>query len=158
MATKMQYQDCIHKHTPGVSTDVFDGEIYHSLLNRRVKFGGKALSHNCFADGRDIALGLSTDGFAPFKRCKNTAWPLIIFNYNLPPELWILEDDILSLGIIPGLKKPVDADSFLWPLLCELRRLAFGVCAFDILSSKLFSLRAFLILVFGDIPAISMII
>jgi len=136
----MQYQDRIHKHTPGVSTNVFDREIYHSLLNQWVKFGGKALSRNCFADGRDIALGLSTNGFASFKRCKNTAWPLIIFNYNLPPELQILEDNILSLGIIPSPKKPVDADSFLWPLLHELHCLTFGICAFDILTSKLFSL------------------
>jgi hypothetical protein len=40
-----------------------------------------------FKDDRDMALGLSTDVFAPFKKHKLTAWPLIIFNYNLPPEI-----------------------------------------------------------------------
>jgi hypothetical protein len=65
---------------------------------------------------------------------------------------------MLSLGIIPGPKKPIDADSFLWPFVQELFRLMYGVRAYDTLSSKLFSLRAYLILAFGDIPAISMII
>ena len=44
------------------------------------------MSHEYFSGPRDIALGLSTDGFAPFKRHKSTAWPLVLFNYNLSPE------------------------------------------------------------------------
>ena len=52
---------------------------------------------------------------------------------------------------------PEDFDSFLWPFVKEMLRLAIGVHAYDILSDDFFALRAFLILVFGDIPAISMI-
>lgn len=140
-----------------MKSDVFDGSNYRSLRKQQVKLQGKYLNHRYFADGHDVALGLSTDGFAPFKRRKNTAWPLIIFNYNLPPEIRFHMDNILALGVIPGPKKPVDIDSFLWPLLQELHRLATGVRAFDILTSTLFSLRAYLILAFGDIPAVSMI-
>jgi len=157
MATKMQYRDRDHKHMPGTKTDVFDGRNYQSLRRQGIELRGQRLDRKYFADGRDVALGLSTDGFAPFKRRKNTAWPLIIFNYNLPPEIRFHLENILALGVIPGPKKPVDIDSFLWPLIQELYRLAAGVRAFDILSSKLFALRAFLILAFGDIPAISMI-
>jgi hypothetical protein len=157
MAEKMSYHAHVHTRTPGKSTDVFDGSNYCHLCNKPVNLEGKVYKHKYFADGRDIALGLSTDGFAPFKRQKNTAWPLIIFNYNLPPEIRFHIDYILALGIIPGPKKPIDSDSFLWPVVQELLRLAIGVCAFDILTSTLFVLRAFLILVFGDIPAISMI-
>src|SRR5258707_6004377 len=62
-----------------------------------------------------------------------------------------------SLGVIPGPKKPKDADSFLWPFLQELFRLAYGVKALDILAKAFFLLCAFLIVVFGDIPAISML-
>src|SRR5215469_11838970 len=36
-------------------------------------------------------------------------------------------------------------------------RLAIGVRAFDILTSQIFALRAFLILVFGDMPAMAMV-
>jgi len=48
-------------------------------------------------------------------------------------------------------------DTFLWPFLQELQKLAFGVTAFDVLSSQSFILCAFLILIFGDIPAIAML-
>jgi len=39
----------------------------------------------------------------------------------------------------------------------ELRKLAIGVSAYDALSGSLFSLHAYLITGFGDIPAVSML-
>jgi len=74
-------------------------------------------------------LGLSTDGFGPFKHHIKTAWPIILFNYNLPSEERFQKDNIISVGIIPGPKKPGDCDSFLWPLIQELLQLAIGVTA-----------------------------
>lgn len=103
---------------------------------------------------------MDSDGFAPFNKRKSTASPIIIFSYNLPPEIRFLIDNILSLGVIRGPKKPQDCNSFLWPFVQELFRLfAQGVRAFDVLMNGLFLLRAFkfLILVFGDIPAVSML-
>ena len=76
---------------------------------------------------------------------------------NLPPETRFHQDNILCVGVIPGPKKPHDMDSFLWPLVTELLKLAAGVVAFDALSQSLFLLRAHLILVCGDIPAISLL-
>jgi hypothetical protein len=140
----------------GVS-DIFDGLHYQSLRTKHVVVGDETLPHKFFADDRDIALGLSTDGFSPFKRRKTTAWPLILFNYNLGPEIRFHVDRILALGIVPGPKKPLDMDSFMWPAIVEFLKLMRGVNAFDGLSKKFFSLRAYLIAVFGDIPAISML-
>ena len=91
-----------------------------------------------FSDPRDIALGLSTDGFGPFKKCTKTAWPLIIFNYNLPPKERFKKENIISLGTIPGPKKPGDMDSFLWPLVQELLQLEIGVSAFDSIAQVSF--------------------
>jgi hypothetical protein len=119
--------------------------------------GDERLPFWFFSDPRDIALGLSTDGFGPFKHRTKTAWPIILFNYNLPPEVRFQKDNIISVGVIPGPKKPCDFDSFLWPLVQELLQLAIGVQAFDALSRTSFLLRAYLILVFGDIPAVAMI-
>src|SRR6266849_6280803 len=48
-------------------------------------------------------------------------------------------------------------DSFAWPALVEFLRLQMGVRAFDAQAKEFFLLRAYLILVFGDIPAISML-
>lgn len=155
MAEKMQYRSQ-YRHTDGRVDDIFDGTTYESLRRRNIRVG-KVLLFKYFADARDVALGLSTDGFAPHKRRKSTAWPLILFNYNLPPEIRFHLNNIISLGVIPGPKKPHDIDSFLWPMIREFVQLAQGVRAYDILSSEIFALRAFLVVVFGDIPAVSML-
>jgi hypothetical protein len=146
-----------HRHVDGTTTDVFDGSAYRNLRQHHVEIKGQKLPHAYFSDDRDIALGLSTDGFAPWKRRKHTAWPLILFNYNLPPESRFHAGEIMALGVIPGPKKPVDIDSFLWPAVLEFIKLAQGVRAFDILKAELFLLHAYLILVFGDIPAVALL-
>ena len=69
--------------------------------------------HQFFQDPCDVALGLSTDSFTPFKHRMTTCWPLILFNYNLPPEDWFYVSNIISLSVIPGPKKPINMDSFL---------------------------------------------
>jgi hypothetical protein len=74
MATKMQYRESGHKYTPGIKTYIFNGRNYQSLHKQRIELGGKHLDQKYFADGRDVALCLSTDGFAPFKQRKDTAW------------------------------------------------------------------------------------
>lgn len=156
-ALLMEHRAKGHQPKDGIISDVMDSQNYQQLLSEHVRIGDKVLAHKYFDDHRDIALGLSTDGFAPHRRRKKTAWPLILFNYNLPPEIRFHLQHILPLGVIPGPKKPVDFDSFLWPAIQEFLRLAVGVHAFDALTDEFFALRAYLILVFGDIPAISMV-
>ena len=137
-------------------TDVFDGTLYRELCEQEVTANGKTFPHRYFSDHRDIALGLSLDGFAPFKRRSNSAWPIILFNYNLPPDLRTHLDHILCYGIIPGPKSVKDVDSFLIPLYDELAQLSEGVDgALDLTAEEFFILRAYLIVLFGDIPAIS---
>jgi hypothetical protein len=55
------------QHEPGVVRDVFDGSYYRSLLQTIVPTGDQDNPFYYFSDERDIALGLSTDRFAPFK-------------------------------------------------------------------------------------------
>ena len=158
MAELMQYRSS-HVHVPGVFTDIFDGECYQQLCSTPITVHDKPVDPpaNYFEDHRDIALGLSTDGYGIFTRGMATAWPLIIFIYNLPPELRVHIEHILALGIIPGPKKPAKVDSFLIPLHEELLRLAKGVHTYDVQSKSFFLLRAFLLIIFGDFPAISML-
>jgi hypothetical protein len=145
---------------PDEIRDVFDSKIYQDLCEKEIEVENpnpQTRMPKYFEDWRDIALGASTDGFAPFKRRKQTAWPIIVFLYNLPPEIRFHLEYILSLGVIPGPNKPKDMCSFLYPFVLELWKLANGVTTFDISSDAQFKLRAFLILVFGDIPAVSML-
>ena len=137
--------------------DIFDGETYTSLKEDFVTIGGVQQRHKYFSDKNDIALGLSLDGFCPFKRRNQTCWPLILFNYNLPPDIRFHLRNILCVGVIPGPQKPKDADSYIYPLILELLEFLKGSATFDIERNELFSLHAYLLLVFGDIPAISMI-
>ena len=116
MAQTMQYQ-ANHTHTPGTFTDIFDGKDYQTLRGALITVNNVPLNsgETYFADPRDVALGLSTDGFGIFSRGQETTWPLILFNYNLPPEVQFHVDNILPIGNIPGPNKPAIPNSFLIP-------------------------------------------
>ena len=53
--------------------------------------------------------------FWPFQASEQGCLALILFNYNLSPEERFCKKHIISLGSIP--KKPLDLDSFLWPVV-----------------------------------------
>jgi hypothetical protein len=137
--------------------DIFDGGNYVHLKEKYVTIRGVSQGHKFFSDDRDVALGLSLDGFCPFKRRNQTCWPLILFNYNLPPDIRFHLRYILCVGVIPGPQKPKDVDSFSYPLIVELLEFLTGVATFDIERNEVFLLSAYLVAVFGDIPAVSMI-
>ena len=84
--------------------DVFDGTHFRTLQDSFITVGGEQLPSFFFSDPHDIALGLSTDRFSLFKHHSKAAWPLVIFNYNLPPEERFQKKHLISLGVIP--KKP----------------------------------------------------
>lgn len=160
-------------HEPDKFLDVFDGENYRLLRNKQVRED----SEYCFFDNRDdIALSLSTDGFTLFKRRRrglSTACPIILVNLNLHPSIRSRLENILCVGVIPGPKQCKDLNSFLIPLLEELLELADGVESGKVASNaddlddddevaahgagegSKFVLRACIILLFGNIPAIS---
>ena len=158
-ATHLQYHADEHAKTciPGKTMDIFNGLHYRALLGKHVVVGNQHLAHHYFSNHHDIAPSFATDSFAPFKKRKQTTWILLVFNYNLPPDECFQKDNILCVGIIPGPKKPQDADLFIYPLMQELLKLATGVSAYDALSCSIFALHAYLITAFGDIPAISML-
>ena len=90
-----------------VFKDVFDGSYYRyqSLLNTTVPTDGPH-PFFYFSDERDIALGLSMDGFAPFKKRNATCWPIILFNYNLPPEICFQKKYCIHVATVPSGKCP----------------------------------------------------
>ena len=142
----------------GHMSDVFDGTHYRDLLEKEVTIDGHGLGHTYFSDPRDIALGLGTDGVNPWRRRKSTFWPILLYNFNLPPEERFHDNNAICVGEVPGPGKPKDMDSFLYPLVQELLKLSVGVQAYDVVEGEMFTLRAYLITVFGDIPAVSMLL
>ena len=162
MNERMRYRAEGHpqakEESGGRKTDIFDGTHYRGLLKREVTVNGHQLGHKYFEDPRDLALGFGTDGVGPFRRRKATCWPLLVYNYNLPPTERFHNDNAICLGEVPGPYKPKDMDLFLYPAAQELLQLAVGVEAWDAVQEEKFILRAFFVTVFGDIPALSMLL
>ncbi|KAL1740479.1 hypothetical protein HDZ31DRAFT_47431, partial [Schizophyllum fasciatum] len=52
--------------------DVMDGSHYRTLRKSHVVINRERCKHKFFSDLHDVALGLSTDGFAPFRRRTKT--------------------------------------------------------------------------------------
>ncbi|KAH9833141.1 uncharacterized protein C8Q71DRAFT_682898, partial [Rhodofomes roseus] len=71
MATQMKHR-LQHQHDPDKVTDVYNSTAYHSKLNQHIQIHDKTLHHKHFSNPRDVALGLSTDGFGPFRRRNKT--------------------------------------------------------------------------------------
>ncbi|KAL1726801.1 hypothetical protein EV714DRAFT_218600, partial [Schizophyllum commune] len=77
MVEKMQYRaehdrQREQKRDDDSIDDVMDGTHYKTLQRSRVVINGKVQQHKFFDASTDIALGLSTDGFAPFRRRSKT--------------------------------------------------------------------------------------
>ena len=140
---------------PDSISDVFDGKLYRDLCETFVHVDGQTFDHKYFQDRHDIALGLSLDGFPIFNKRNLSAWPVILINFSLPPDIRTHLVHLLCYGVIPSPKAVKDMDSFLYPLHRELEQLAKGITSLDLRSKEMFLLRAFLLLVFGDMPAIA---
>jgi len=99
-AARLQYRAEEHAKARRTRTitDIFDGLHYRSLLGDRVVVGDRRLPHNYFSDHRDIALRFATDGFAPFKRRKHTAWNLLVF---VTPQRAYFPATVLDALLIP---------------------------------------------------------
>lgn len=99
-------------HPPGKYRGIFDGAYYQLLRNLRVEVNHETLPYRYFESETDICFGLSCDGFCPFKQRKQICWPLILFNYNLPPEERFKLENIICVGCIPSPAQMKDIDSF----------------------------------------------
>jgi hypothetical protein len=92
--------------------DVFDGECYLDLLRM-----------GYFQDEHDIALTGSVDGYQIFRQKTDDCWIVLFINANLPPEKRVLKENLLITSIIPGPKEPKDFNSFMSPIIDELKEL-----------------------------------
>lgn len=149
-----EYRHTYHANKDDME-DFFDGTAYTELRRQYVTVGEETLPHKYFELPTDIALGLSTDGFCPFKRRKQSCWPLLGINYNMPPSIRFQLGKSIPFGLIPGPHAPKHIDSYLFLTVMEFIELARGVRTWDESQKRSFSLRAYPILGFGDIPAIS---
>ncbi|XP_039117900.1 uncharacterized protein LOC120253690 [Dioscorea cayenensis subsp. rotundata] len=108
------------------------------------------------SEPRNVRLGLSSDGFNPFKILSTSysTWPVVLISYNLPPWIGMKQPSFILSMIIPGDKGPGnDIDIYLQPLIKELKQLWVGVQTFDASMKRNFQLRAALLWTINNFPA-----
>jgi hypothetical protein len=92
--------------------DLFDGILYKELVD-----------DGYFSDERDIALIGSTDGYQIFKQKTDDCWIVMFINSNLSPSERFKKQNLLISLVIPGPKQPKNFNSFLRPVVDELKML-----------------------------------
>ena len=76
-----------------------------------------------FPDCRDIALTASLDGYQIFKQKTGDCWVILFINNNINPQERFKWENLLIGAIIPGPYAPFDFNSFLYPIIHELKSL-----------------------------------
>nr|XP_009776104.1 PREDICTED: uncharacterized protein LOC104225927 [Nicotiana sylvestris] len=137
-----------------------DGNVRHPVDGDAWK-EFESLHPEFSSDPRNIRLGLSSDGFNPFRTMSisHSTWHVMLMNYNLSPWICMKPEYIMLSMIIPGPSSPGnDIDVYLQPLIAELKELwEFGVETFDAESNQMFQMRAALMWTISDFPALAML-
>jgi Transposase family tnp2 len=89
------------------------------------------------------------------KNQSNSAWPIMLINFSLPPEVRTQLENLIPIAVIPGPHSPKALDSFFIPLIEEFAKLAHGIRTYDAEMKTSFNLHAYLINFSGDLPAMS---
>ncbi|GES88052.1 transposase domain-containing protein [Rhizophagus clarus] len=124
--------------------DVFDGGRYQELVKE---------GH--FMDYRDIALIASLDGYNIFKQKTDDCWIILFINANIPPENRVKRNNLLIGALIPGPSAPGDLNSFLYPVIEELKELEHGIRCHDGYTNQDFILHCSVVSWSGDTPALA---
>lgn len=148
-----QMAETMKKYRRGISnnrsqnrrTDYWDSNLYHDISQ-----------NGLLTEITDMGFILTTNGLLLFQIGSAEIWPIFLINLNLPPLERVKEDNIITVGFVPGPKSPVDLESFLRPLVDELGILMDGYK--DVYNGHMkttFTLRGNVVLVSGDMPAMS---
>jgi hypothetical protein len=130
----------------GTRGDIFDGCWFRECW-----------ADGYFQDHRDLAMRLTIDAISTVKNPKKrqSITPVVIYLLNLHPTLRDNASNTLTTHIIPGGFDKDYVDTWLYPLITELNQLREGVDAYDGASNQDFTLKAHVILVTGDGPAVA---
>lgn len=102
--------------------------------------------------GRDVALSLSSDGAMLTLKKQSNVWIFIMIILNLPPDVRYKLREIDTPIAVPGPNPPGDVESFAWPLFTTMAEAGQGIWMYDALESASFVMRAYIVMVQGDMP------
>src|SRR5436305_8440188 len=142
---KLQYSDALRVKTlmtyceavikKGKEDDTFydwwNRQLYKTLKEQR----------GLFSEKNDLGFLFSTNSVRLFKSWTTfESWPLMLINFNLPPDERYKIENILLCGYIPSPKAPTLIDSFFEPLVQEFETLQQGITAWNALTQSDFTL------------------
>jgi hypothetical protein len=130
----------------GHCNDVFDGDWFRQCW-----------MDGYFHDNRDIALRLTLDAIGVVKhpQKRQLVTPVVLYLLSLPPDTRDDATNALTTHLIPGGYNKEFIDTWLEPLVTELLELHRGVQAYYGASRGDFTMRAHVIMVTGDGPAVA---
>lgn len=114
------------KQQPGFMTDVYDGKIWKEFMTTEKS---SFLNHR-----NNYALMLNLDWFQPFEHVKYSIGVIYAVILNLPRQERFKLKNVLLIGVIPDLNHEPSVNSFISPLVDELK-LGWSE-GFQLLSSK----------------------
>lgn len=129
-----------------VMADAYDGQIWADFQY----VNGQPF----LAEPNNFALMMNVDWYQPFKNSPYSVGVIYLAILNLPREERFKQENIILVGVIPGPKEPKNnINTYLDPLVDELRELWDGVPIFDssFLGCQVY--RAALLCLSSDIPA-----
>ncbi|XP_074323719.1 uncharacterized protein LOC141660630 [Apium graveolens] len=138
-----------------------DGQLCHPADGDECKQFDRRFP-NFSKEIRNIRLGLSSDGFDPFRDSharEYTVWPVVVVVYNLPPSMCTKAPYMFMPLLIPGPNDPTkDLHVYLRPLIDELKILwRTGAETYDMFSCTNFMMKAALMWTISDFPALGML-
>ena len=137
-------RDRFSSSSAGILSDIQHGEVWKTFLD---SYGTKF-----FAQPYNYGLCLNVDWFQPFKHSTYSVGAIYISILNLPRNERFKKENVLLCGIIPGPHEPKDMNSYLRPLVDDLKELWNGVAMKSSHRVPVF-VRAALICTSCDIPA-----
>lgn len=103
----------LRKQQPGFMTDVYDGRIWKEFQTEE--------KQSFLNQKNNYALMLNLDWFQPFEHVKYSIGVLYAVILNLPRGERFKLKNVLLIGVIPDLKHEPTVNSFITPLINELK-------------------------------------
>lgn len=129
-----------------VMSDVYDGKIWSSFNNEE--------EHDFFTKPRNYGVIVNLDWFAPFKHVSNfSVGAIYLVIMNLPRCERFKRKNLILVGLIPNMDKEPPTNTFMQPLVEELKEAWDPGFQLKSSTSETFTYRAALICIGCDVPA-----
>ncbi|CAC5417978.1 unnamed protein product [Mytilus coruscus] len=101
------------RQEPGFLADVFDGNIWREFQ--------RAEKNNFLKNKQNYGMMLNLDWFQPYEHVQYSVGVMYAVILNLPREERFKIKNVILLGIIPDMKKEPSVQTFIGPLIDELK-------------------------------------